>query len=331
MKKKIFAALPICAVALSAAFAAVSAGTAGFASDVYAYENLEANYSLEIVAAGENGENGFSAVYGEGVSFTFDSLYSGEKGETGIIIASSALEAKDESARKTFKVDFEGGYNYRVSAAGGTLTVEKSDFRTENYSSVTSFNGANGSVLGVYAESEGVYSTQLYMDNFACYGKDGKVTVRDRFDKRSRDNVGAIGETTKGYGHISRSEVLHSVSFLTEDGELIAKQEVSLYNNATLPEAPKKSGYTFKRWTEGYDNVTSDVKCFAVYEEGETPDNPDKPNPDNPDTPDNPEKPDEGKKGCKSSLSANFYLAIGVAAAAIVIAAIARKGGRKDA
>ena len=51
MKKKIFAALPICAVALSAAFAAVSAGTAGFASDVYAYENLEANYSLEIVAA----------------------------------------------------------------------------------------------------------------------------------------------------------------------------------------------------------------------------------------------------------------------------------------
>lgn len=294
----------------------------GVRTGVYAYENLEANYSLEIVAAGAAGENGFSAVYGNGVSFTFDALNVGERGENGVFVASSESGTSDSSARKLFAVGFEGGYNYRVSAAGGTLTVERSEYRAEKYAPFASFEGADGKFLGIYVMSEGIYSATVCIDDFVCLDDGGKVTVRDGFDKRSRDNVGTIGKITEKYGFINKSEIFYTVSFLTEDGEVIAKQEVALYNKATLPEAPKKAGYTFKGWTEGYDNVASDVKCFAVYEEGETP--------VNPDNPDDPNQPEKEKTGCKSSVSSEGCIAA-ISAAALLLKVFLKRRRSKDA
>lgn len=303
-------------LALACALTAVFS-VGGIGTEVYACENIEANYSLEIVAAGNADESGFSAVYGSGAVIAFDALNVSGKGESGVFVASSESVISDSSARKLFAVGFEGGHNYRVKKESGALTVEKSEYRTEKYAPVASFEGAEGSVLGVYVRSDGVYSASIYIDNFTCTDGGGKVIVRDRFDKRSRDNVGTIGKITEKYGFINRSEISYTVSFLTEEGEVIAKQEVSLHNNAALPAAPEKAGYTFKGWTKGYDNVTSDVKCYAVYEEGEEPD-----------VPDDPER-EKDKNGCGAEIRVAPYLLL--VAAAVIGCGLVKRGGRKDA
>ena len=96
----------------------------------------------------------------------------------------------------------------------------------------------------------------------------GKKTVTSTFE----NNKDQTEKIITGNGFIEKSDkLIYTVSFMTEEGELIAKQKVSIYNYAALPDAPEKEGYYLKGYTSGYENVTDNVICYAVYGKGKAP------------------------------------------------------------
>ncbi len=56
------------------------------------------------------------------------------------------------------------------------------------------------------------------------------------------------------------------VTFVDMYGEVIETQMVAPGKDATLPKAPSIKYYTFKKWEDGYKNITSDVTIKAIYE-----------------------------------------------------------------
>ena len=56
-----------------------------------------------------------------------------------------------------------------------------------------------------------------------------------------------------------------NVTYVDSDGTLIASYEVMPGENAPVPEAPFKEGYTFEGWSDVARNVTSDSEISAVY------------------------------------------------------------------
>lgn len=104
-----------------------------------------------------------------------------------------------------------------------------------------------------------------------CFDENGNETVVDKFEKKTAEK-GSVIKSFDCNGFIDNfDDITYDVSFLTEDGDLIAVGTVCKYNHVTFPSAPKKDGYRFVRWAGDTENVTSNGACYAVYEEGEEP------------------------------------------------------------
>ena len=101
--------------------------------------------------------------------------------------------------------------------------------------------------------------------------ENGNETVIDKFEKKTAEK-GSVIKSFDCNGFIDNfDDITYDVSFLTEDGDLIAVGTVCKYNHVTFPSAPKKDGYRFVRWAGDTENITSSGACYAVYEEGEEP------------------------------------------------------------
>lgn len=63
----------------------------------------------------------------------------------------------------------------------------------------------------------------------------------------------------------------YTVIFVDDNNKFIEFQTVEEGKDATLPEAPAKTGYTFKEWSGEYTNVTENRTIVAVYEKKAAP------------------------------------------------------------
>ena len=59
------------------------------------------------------------------------------------------------------------------------------------------------------------------------------------------------------------------VTFVDMYGDVVEQQMVAVGSDANPPKAPNIKYYTFKKWEDGYKNVTKDVTIKAIYEANE--------------------------------------------------------------
>ena len=234
-----------------------------------AVTTIDKNTALIVTACEKGGENGFAAVAGEGREISFDMLKSADNGTTGII---TAADKKNVSkAGNLTEYSFENGYNYRLTLTGEKVIISKRGFFENVYEKVDEKSVSAGGILGIYALSDGVLSASFIIDDFMCFDENGNETVVDKFDKKTAEK-GSVIKSFDCNGFIDiYDDITYDVSFLTEEGDLIAVETVCKYNHVNFPSAPEKEGFRFVRWTGDTENITSDGACYAVYEEGEEP------------------------------------------------------------
>jgi hypothetical protein len=56
------------------------------------------------------------------------------------------------------------------------------------------------------------------------------------------------------------------VTFLNYDNHRIDEQEVPYGSAAEAPEIPERKGYRFVEWNRNFDEITSDIEVFAIFE-----------------------------------------------------------------
>ena len=299
-----------------------AAATAGNYASA-AVESIADNASLIATASGNEGENGIAAVYGEGEKLSFDMLKTVSGGTMGFI-STDKKNVSGDAEGIFYEYSFESGYNYELAFSDGKVTVSKRDFFADKYEPVDTKTVSKGGYLGVYARSDGKISASFMIDDFVCSDKNGVARIIDRFDIRQSDKRGAISKYTNLGGYIDTyDDIMYTVAFITESGNLIARQKVSEYNHVTFPEPPRIEGYRFKEWKGDMKNIVKDGTCVAVYEEGEEPEpgESDSGNTSsNPSSDNGSEKISDGntgKKGCGSAVGFTGGLAA-IAASAIL-------------
>lgn len=254
---------------LIAAFAVVTLSGATLFKAEAAVTTLDKNTALIVTACEKGGENGFAAVAGEGTEISFDMLKSAENGKTGIVTAADKKSVSKNSS--LIEYSFESGYNYRLTLSGDKVIISKRGFFENEYEKIDEKAALSGSVLGVYGLSDGVLSASFVIDNFIGFDESGNEIIVDKFEKKTAEK-GSLIKTSDCNGYIDNfDDITYDVSFLTEEGDLIAVQTVCKYNYATLPVAPKKEGCRFVKWTGDLENITANGAVYAVYEEGEDP------------------------------------------------------------
>lgn len=315
--KKLFCLFASLCLLLSGA-----AATAGNYASA-AVESIADNASLIATASGNEGENGIAAVYGEGEKLSFDMLKTVSGGTMGFI-STDKKNVSGDTEGIFYEYSFESGYNYELAFSDGKVTVSKRDFFADKYEPVDTKTVSKGGYLGVYARSDGKISASFMIDDFVCSDKNGVARIIDRFDIRQSDKRGAISKYTNLGGYIDTyDDIMYTVAFITESGDLIARQKVSEYNHVTFPEPPRIEGYRFKEWKGDMKNIVKDGTCVAVYEEGEEPEpgESDSGNTSsNPSSDNGSEKISDGntgKKGCGSAVGFTGGLAA-IAASAIL-------------
>lgn len=315
--KKLFCLFASLCLLLSGA-----AATAGNYASA-AVESIADNASLIATASGNEGENGIAAVYGEGEKLSFDMLKTVSGGTMGFI-STDKRNVSGDAEGIFYEYSFESGYNYELAFSDGKVTVSKRDFFADKYEPVDTKTVSKGGYLGVYARSDGKISASFMIDDFVCSDKNGVARIIDRFDIRQSDKRGAISKYTNLGGYIDTyDDIMYTVAFITESGDLIARQKVSEYNHVTFPEPPRIEGYRFKEWKGDMKNIVKDGTCVAVYEEGEEPEpgESDSGNTSsNPSSDNGSEKISDGntgKKGCGSAVGFTGGLAA-IAASAIL-------------
>ena len=299
-----------------------AASTAGIHASA-AVESIADNASLIATASGNEGENGIAAVYGEGEKLSFDMLKTVSGGTMGFI-STDKKNVSGDAEGIFYEYSFESGYNYELAFSDGKVTVSKRDFFADKYETVDTKTVSKGGYLGVYARSDGKISASFMIDDFVCSDKNGVARIIDRFDIRQTDKRGAISKYTNLGGYIDAyDDIMYTVAFVTESGDLIARQKVSEYNHVTFPETPRIEGYRFKEWKGDMKNIVKDGTCVAVYEEGEEPEPSESDSGNtssNPSSDNGSEKISDGntgKKGCGSAVGFTGGLAA-IAASAIL-------------
>lgn len=316
--KKLFCLIASLCLLLSGA---ATIATKNYASA--AVENVADNASLIVTASGNEGENGTAAVYGEGEKLSFDMLKTVSGGVMGFI-STDKRNVSGEAEGIFYEYSFESGYNYELTFSDGKITISRRDFFADKYETVDTKTVSNGGYLGLYARSDGKKSASFIIDDFVCADKNGVAKIIDRFDIRQPDKRGAISKYSNLGGYIDAyDDIMYTVAFITESGDLIARQKVSEYNHVTFPETPRIDGYRFKEWKGDIKNVVKDGTCVAVYEEGEEPQPSESDSGNtstNPSSDNNSGKdPDgnSGKRGCGSAVGFTGGLAA-IAASAIL-------------
>lgn len=93
--------------------------------------------------------------------------------------------------------------------------------------------------------------------------------VADRvFDKWDADLTAVSSDLTVRPVYVAASE--YTVTFLDENGNVIAAEKVIHGHAATAPDAPKRENTVFKEWDTAFDSVKGDLTVRAIYRQKET-------------------------------------------------------------
>lgn len=138
----------------------------------------------------------------------------------------------------------------------GSVTVNWNSVHDAKYYKVGLYNTA-GQAVKTY---ENVYSTSATFS----VPEPGTYTVK----AWAQNNLYTSDVATLG----NKTITVHgdsTVTFLNDDGSVIASQKVGYGGNATAPLAPYKKGYTFQGWEGVLSNIKADTTVTATYKKNE--------------------------------------------------------------
>ena len=75
--------------------------------------------------------------------------------------------------------------------------------------------------------------------------------------------INALTVDVNGSGE---EDTRYKVTFMDADGNVINTQTVKKGGSAVAPAAPIRKGYTFKGWSDSYQNITADTILTAEYD-----------------------------------------------------------------
>ena len=166
-------------------------------------------------------------------------------------------------------------YDYTIvskDANGQVLDTQSGSFKTKDsgnttYYTITFVNWDGTELLKLTNVEEG--TTPVYTGLTPTRPEDSDYTYS--FSGWTPNIVVATSNATYTavYEASPKSEsniTYYIVKFVDWDDTILKKQTVEKGQNATAPEDPIRSGYTFKGWDKEFTNVQSDLVVKAVYE-----------------------------------------------------------------
>ena len=249
----------------------------------------EDDYNACIVATGAECLTEYYTQIGDGNAIvTFDLQWRSAGGYFGVVAGDSGklgklsemtdymLFGEDVVSSKALDVKtdvFEAGYTYRVKfdAKNDAWTVDKKGI----CESADSFTSSNTVGLACYTKDE--KSATAVIDNLVMTSNSGKYeyvrnafsefnTIKDGRMKTLSTNALSGEKSSLGNAYIQNGW-LCNVRFVSEDGEILSSQKVSVYGTASAPVAPAKEGYAFKCWNKSTTGIITDSVFYPVYEE----------------------------------------------------------------
>ncbi|MBQ2258007.1 MAG: InlB B-repeat-containing protein, partial [Lachnospiraceae bacterium] len=85
-------------------------------------------------------------------------------------------------------------------------------------------------------------------------------------ENENGDYTMRINALTVNVGDSGEEDTRYTVTFVDADGNVISTQTVKKGGNAVAPAAPIRKGYTFKGWSDSYQNITADTTLTAEYD-----------------------------------------------------------------
>lgn len=118
------------------------------------------------------------------------------------------------------------------------------------------------------------YTAQLYNSAGKCVKTINNIYTNSAFFEVSDADTYTVKVFGQNYMYdgdvatLSKKITAHKpnkVTYLNDDGSVIAIQEVPYGQNATAPIAPEKEGYTFNSWQGSLTNIKADAEITAQY------------------------------------------------------------------
>ena len=264
----------------------------------------EDNFGAYIVATGDiGGGDGMTYYYttvGDGNAIVyFDLLHLNSVGNFGFIccdkdklgslsqMSDHALFGQTNKATLDLSGDFnfKTGYSYKitVNARQKKITLEEAKTGESDHALIfeADMTAEKTTAIGLAAVSDGTNSCTAIIDNLKITDLKGTVYVSNTFDGGATVKDGSMkilsanpetgAKLTGGVGNVFlHKDLMLSVRFMSEGGEIISEQKVCMYGSATAPEAPRKEGYEFVGWNKSVYGIEKDEVFYPLYkEEGE--------------------------------------------------------------
>ncbi len=278
---------------------------------VKAIISYDDNFGAYIVASGPiEGGSGMTLYYteigdGNGI-LTFDLLKSNDAGEFGIVCGDKSSigilsNMKDyalfgEEYKSTLEIKntdftFVAGYTYQVifSAKDKIIKLSSKKIGSDDYSLIFEAQSTyeKSNYLGFVALSNNAKSSSVIIDNLSITDLKGREYVSNSFDDGAKITEGNMktlyvnpitgDKLSAGVGNVFiHKDLLFTVRFMAENGDIISEQKVCSYGSAQAPEAPFKEGYVFDKWSEDTNSITENTVIYPIYklEEKEPEDDP---------------------------------------------------------
>lgn len=326
----------------------------GGISTAYAASYPEDNYGAYIVATGESsGGDGLTAYYskigdGNGV-MTFDLLHYNGNGWFGIAcgnvdnlsnlneLEGYVLSGKTNKTSLTCdKGDFSfiEGNTYRVTFNGGkSLVIESKPIKDagDNFKKeLTATMTFSSNLMGIIAVSDGMKSATAIIDNYSLTALDGSYVYSSNGFNEDEVKQGttkvvsynlSTGEKSSVGGAFIHKDIMFTVSFVDEAGELLGQQEVCLYGKASGPSVADKGSLVFVGWSMDVTCVTEDMVVYPTFGEPSEDDNEGGTTPSDPSTPQ--QSSENKKRGCGGIMTAQAF---GLAVVAALLLSNKRRG-----
>ena len=347
--KKIF-------IFIAALLFVATAGTFGGRANAFAATAYpEDNYGAYILATGAiSGGDGMTVYYteigdGNGV-VTFDLLSANSAGWFGVVcgdgsklgkladIKDYALFGKDvKTTLDVGNIDFKfvSGNTYRATfnAKEKKISLDFKEIGADDATYVNVFTAdatfASSNTVGLAAFSDGTASSTAIIDNLLISDLKGRSYVSNSFNGNATVKDGNMvtlctnpetgAKLTSGVGTVALyKDLLCTVRFMSENGEIVSEQKVCLYGSATAPEVPEKEGYVFDGWSESLNGIRKNTVIYPKYKLAEEPEQSDSDSSPSGEASGNDTPGSAQNKGCGGVIAAPVW-ALGLFVAFVVL------------
>ena len=230
---------------------------------------------------------------------------------------------------------FVSGNTYRATfnAKEKKISLDYKEIGADDATYVNAFTAdatfASSNTVGLAAFSDGNASSTAIIDNLLISDLKGRSYVSNSFNGNATVKDGNMvtlctnpetgAKLTSGVGTVALyKDLLCTVRFMSENGEIVSEQKVCLYGSATAPEVPEKEGYVFDGWSESLNGIRKNTVIYPKYKLAEEPEQSDSDSSPSGEASGNDTPGSAQNKGCGGVIAAPVW-ALGLFVAFVVL------------